>query len=91
MVFDAVPGPATVVGLADRGERFRLVANVIDVVAPPEPLSNPPGCLCCPAAPAGPAHLRRAVAHGPAHHTALSAAVGSEEGIEGHCRRVRRA
>ena len=27
------PGPAVVVGLADMGDRFRLVANEIDVVA----------------------------------------------------------
>ncbi|MFE6223100.1 MULTISPECIES: L-arabinose isomerase [unclassified Streptomyces] len=38
LVFDADPGPAVVVGLADMGDRFRLVANRIDVVAPPEPL-----------------------------------------------------
>ena len=33
LVFDAAPGPAVVLGLADMGERFRLVANEIDVVA----------------------------------------------------------
>ena len=33
LVFDAAPGPAVVVGLADLGDRFRLVANEIDVVA----------------------------------------------------------
>ncbi|WP_030192652.1 L-arabinose isomerase [Streptomyces sp. NRRL S-87] len=38
LVFDAAPGPAVVVGLADLGDRFRLVANDIDVVAPPRPL-----------------------------------------------------
>jgi L-arabinose isomerase len=38
LVFDAAPGPAVVVGLADLGDRFRLVANEIDVVSPPEPL-----------------------------------------------------
>ena len=42
MVFDAAPGPAVVVGLADLGERFRLVANEIDVVAPAEPLPRLP-------------------------------------------------
>ncbi|HEY2288169.1 MAG TPA: L-arabinose isomerase, partial [Streptosporangiaceae bacterium] len=30
------------VGLADLGDRFRLVANEIDVVAPPEPLPRLP-------------------------------------------------
>ncbi|MFF5701414.1 L-arabinose isomerase [Streptomyces sp. NPDC012794] len=38
LVFDAAPGPGVVVGLADLGDRFRLIANDIDVVAPPRPL-----------------------------------------------------
>ncbi|MER5895389.1 L-arabinose isomerase [Streptomyces sp. NPDC001876] len=38
LVFDAAPGPGVVVGLADLGDRFRLVANDIDVVSPAEPL-----------------------------------------------------
>ncbi|GGQ89248.1 L-arabinose isomerase [Kitasatospora griseola] len=42
LVFDAAPGPAVVVGLADLGDRFRLVANEIDVVTPTEPLPNLP-------------------------------------------------
>ena len=33
LVFDAAPGPAVVVGIADLGDRFRLVANEIEVVA----------------------------------------------------------
>ena len=32
LVFDAAPGPAVVAGLADMGDRFRLVANEIEVV-----------------------------------------------------------
>ncbi|WP_415953429.1 L-arabinose isomerase [Streptomyces sp. KLOTTS4A1] len=42
LVFDASPGPATVVGLADLGDRFRLVANEIEVTAPDEPLPGLP-------------------------------------------------
>src|SRR5215472_18865240 len=42
LVFDARPGPAVVVGLADLGDRFRLVANEIDVVEPLEPLPKLP-------------------------------------------------
>ncbi|HEY6793096.1 MAG TPA: L-arabinose isomerase [Kineosporiaceae bacterium] len=38
LVFDSRPGPAVVIGLADLGDRFRLVANEIDVVPPDEPL-----------------------------------------------------
>jgi L-arabinose isomerase len=80
LVFDAVPGPATVVGLADMGERFRLVANVIDVVAPPEPLPNLPVARAV----WRPRPDLRTSAElwltaGAPHHTVLSAAVGSEE------------
>ena len=36
------PAPAVVVGMADLGDRFRLVANEIDVVPPDEPLPKLP-------------------------------------------------
>ncbi|MFD7628638.1 L-arabinose isomerase [Streptomyces sp. NPDC059851] len=80
LVFDADPGPAVVVGLADMGDRFRLVANHVDVVAPPEPLPQLP--------------VARAVWHprpdlrtsteawltaGAPHHTVLTTALGGEE------------
>ena len=42
LVFDAAAGPALVAGLADLGERLRLTANLIDVVAPPHPLPKLP-------------------------------------------------
>ena len=42
LVFTAAPGPAIVVGLADLGDRFRLVANEIDTVTPDEPLPELP-------------------------------------------------
>jgi L-arabinose isomerase len=42
LVFDAAPGPATVVSLIDIGDRFRLVANRIDVVEHPQPLPKLP-------------------------------------------------
>jgi L-arabinose isomerase len=38
LVFTADPGPAIVVGMSDVGSRFRLIANVIDVIEPDEPL-----------------------------------------------------
>jgi L-arabinose isomerase len=38
LVFDARPGPGVVVGMVDLGDRFRFVANEIDVVPPDEPL-----------------------------------------------------
>ena len=73
LVFDAAPGPAVVVGLADMGERFRLVANEIDVVAPPSRCRNLPVARAVWRPAAGPAHLRRGVAHRRRpHHTVLS-------------------
>jgi L-arabinose isomerase len=42
LVFDAAPGPAVVVGLADLGDRFRLTANAVDVIAPSQPLPQLP-------------------------------------------------
>jgi L-arabinose isomerase len=38
LVFSAAPGPAVVIGMSDLGDRFRLVANEIDVVPPDQPL-----------------------------------------------------
>ncbi len=38
LVFTARPGPAILLGLLDLGDRFRLVLNEVDVVAPPEDL-----------------------------------------------------
>ncbi len=42
LVFDAAEGPAIAVSMIDLGDRFRLVANAIDVIAPPEPLPKLP-------------------------------------------------
>ena len=42
LVFDTDPGPAFVVGILDLGDRFRLVANTIEIVPLPEPLPNLP-------------------------------------------------
>ena len=42
LVFTAPPGEAVVAGLVDMGSRFRLVANVIDVVEPDEALPKLP-------------------------------------------------
>ena len=42
LVFTAAPGPAVVVCLLDLGDRFRLVANEIDVITPPAPLPKLP-------------------------------------------------
>src|SRR5512132_1789463 len=42
LVFTAAPGPAVVVALLDLGNRFRLVANEVEVVAPDEELPRLP-------------------------------------------------
>ena len=42
LVFDAAPGPAVVAGLTDMGDRFRIVANVVDVVEAEEALPRLP-------------------------------------------------
>jgi L-arabinose isomerase len=79
LVFDAAAGPAIVVAMIDLGDRFRLVVNEIDVVAPPQPLPRLP--------------VARAVwrpqpdfvtategwlAAGGSHHTVFSAALDGE-------------
>ncbi|WP_328471608.1 L-arabinose isomerase [Streptomyces sp. NBC_00448] len=80
LVFDASPGPAIVVGLADLGDRFRLVANEIEVVAPVEPLPELPVARAVwkPAPNLRTSTEAWLTAGGP-HHTVLSSAVGSEE------------
>ncbi|TDD88507.1 L-arabinose isomerase [Actinomadura darangshiensis] len=80
LVFDAAPGPAVVAGLADMGDRFRLVANEIEVVAPPEPLPMLPVAR---AVWRPQPDLRTSteawLTAGAPHHTVLSAALGTEE------------
>jgi L-arabinose isomerase len=80
LVFDAAPGPAVVMGLADMGDRFRLVANEVEVVAPDAPLLKLPVARAVwkPAPDFGTAAAAWLTAGGP-HHTVLSQAVGSEE------------
>ncbi|WP_456049148.1 L-arabinose isomerase family protein, partial [Actinacidiphila rubida] len=80
LVFDARPGPAVVVGLADMGDRFRLVANEIEVVPPAEPLPRLPVARAVwkPAPDLRTSTEAWLTAGGP-HHTVLSSALGVEE------------
>ncbi|HEX6968981.1 MAG TPA: L-arabinose isomerase [Micromonosporaceae bacterium] len=80
LVFDAASGPAVVVGLADLGERFRLVANTVEVVPPAQPLPRLPVARAVwrPAPDWSTSTESWLTAGGP-HHTALSQAVGVEE------------
>ena len=77
LVFDATPGPAFVVGLCDLGERFRLVANEIDVVAPDEPLPRLPVARAVwKPRPSLSTSTEAWLSAGGPHHTVLSSAVG---------------
>jgi L-arabinose isomerase len=42
LVFDAHPGPAVVACVTDMGQRFRMVASVVDVEGSPQPLPRLP-------------------------------------------------
>jgi L-arabinose isomerase len=42
LVFDAHPGDAIAACVTDMGSRFRMIASVVDVVAPEQPLPNLP-------------------------------------------------
>jgi L-arabinose isomerase len=80
LVFDAAPGPAVVVGMADMGERFRLVLNEVEVIPPMAPLPKLPVARAVwkPAPDLSTSAESWLTAGGP-HHTAMSRAVGTEE------------
>lgn len=79
LVFDAAAGPALNATLVDLGNRFRLVVNEVDAVAPPQPLPKLPVARavwkCRP-------DFKTACASwilaGGAHHTGYSYAVTTE-------------
>ncbi|HEY7513853.1 MAG TPA: L-arabinose isomerase, partial [Vicinamibacteria bacterium] len=79
LVFGAAPGPGFNAAVIDLGNRFRLVANVIEVVAPDAPLPKLPvaRALWIPRP-----DLKTAAAAwihaGSSHHTAFSRAVTPE-------------
>ena len=80
LVFDAVPGPAVLVGLADMGDRFRLVLNEIDVVPPDEPLPKLPVARAVwKPRPSFQISAQAWLTAGGPHHTVLTSAVGTEE------------
>ena len=79
LIFDANTGPAIGASIMDMGQRFRLVANVVDVVPTDEPLPKLPvaRALWSPRP-----NLKIAAAAwiyaGGAHHTSFSYGVTSE-------------
>jgi L-arabinose isomerase len=80
LVFDTPPGPAINASIVDLGNRFRLLVNEVEVVAPDAPLPNLPVARavweCKP-------DFKTACAAwilaGGAHHTGFSQAIGAEE------------
>lgn len=80
LVFDSEPGPGIVVGISDIGDRFRLVLNEIDVVAPgfALPLLPVARAVWVPRPDFQTSTQAWLTAGGP-HHTVLSTAVGTEE------------
>jgi L-arabinose isomerase len=79
LVFDAAAGPGVVIGLADLGDRFRFVANTIEVTPPDEPLPKLPVARAVwkPAPSLSTSAESWLTAGGP-HHTVLTQAVGVE-------------
>lgn len=79
LVFDTDPGPAVVAALSDMRDRFRLTANVVDVIAPPHALPKLPVARAVwRPRPDFPTSAASWLAAGAAHHTVMSTAVGLE-------------
>ena len=79
LVFDAAPGPAVILGLADLGDRFRLIASEVDVVAADAPLPKLPVARAVwrPRPTLATAAEAWLMAGGP-HHTAMTTSLGME-------------
>ena len=79
MVFDTDPGEGVVVAMSDLRERFRLTANVVDLVPPDEPLPNLPVARAVwEPRPDFATSAECWLTAGAAHHTVLSTAAGLE-------------
>jgi L-arabinose isomerase len=79
LVFRGQPGPGFVVGLLDLGDRFRLVANDVEVIEPDEPMPKlPVACAVWKPAPSLATSAEAWLLAGGPHHTVLSTAVDVE-------------
>jgi L-arabinose isomerase len=79
LVFTADPGPAVVVALSDLRDRFRLTANIVEIVEPRAPLPHlPVGRAVWRPEPDFATSATAWLTAGAAHHTAISTAVGPE-------------
>jgi L-arabinose isomerase len=79
LVFTADPGPGVVVALSDMRDRFRLVANAVDVVPPSQGLPRlPVGRAVWKPRPDFGTSAESWLAAGAAHHTVMSTALTTE-------------
>jgi L-arabinose isomerase len=79
LVFTADPGPGIVVALSDMRDRFRLVANTVELTEPTAPLPRlPVGRAVWKPAPDFRTSATAWLTAGGAHHTVMSTAVGAE-------------
>jgi len=79
LVFTADPGPGIVVALSDLRDRFRLVANTVQLTEPTAPLPRlPVGRAVWKPAPDFQTSATAWLTAGAAHHTVMSTAVGVE-------------
>ncbi|RRC95272.1 L-arabinose isomerase [Schaalia canis] len=80
MVFNADAGPGMVVALADMRDRFRLTANVVNVVEPPHDMPKLPvaRAMWVPE-PSMETSIESWLTAGGAHHTAMTTQVGVAE------------
>jgi L-arabinose isomerase len=80
LVFDAAPGEGVVIGWSDLGDRFRWVANEVDVVEPDEPLPNLPVARAVwQPRPDFPTATEGWLTAGGPHHTVLTTQLGADE------------
>ena len=79
LVFDAPPGPAVNAAVVDLGGRFRMLANELDVVSPPEPLPKLPVARAVwRPRPSFPTAAAAWIHAGGPHHTSFSQSVTTE-------------
>ncbi|HEX5087933.1 MAG TPA: L-arabinose isomerase [Nocardioides sp.] len=78
LVFTADAGPALVVAMSDMRDRFRLVANVVEVVEAPELPRLPVGRAVWKPEPDFTTSAACWLTAGAAHHTVMTTAVGAE-------------
>ena len=79
LVFSADPGPGVVIALSDMRDRFRLVANVVEVIPPAEPLPRlPVGRAVWRPEPDFQTSVTSWLQAGAAPHTCMSTGVGIE-------------